>query len=79
MDVLITFPDTDSVLQAEQILIRHRIPFETVPHSQYNRSRCGLAILTSDQYAKKLTPMLKNAQIQFEFIQVKSVQPLQKS
>ncbi len=50
IDYLATFKDTLSVMQAEQALIRRKVPFETVPHSQYNRNGCGLAILFSEEY-----------------------------
>jgi hypothetical protein len=50
MDVLLIFPDTQTVLQAEQVLMRRRIPFETVPQSLYKRKKCGLGILIDAQY-----------------------------
>ena len=67
MDVLISFPNTLSVLQAEQILIRHRIPFETVPRSRFDRELCGLGILFSDVYFDAARQALDAAQLQAEF------------
>ena len=78
MDCLITFSDTQSVLQAEQILVRRRIPFETVPHSLFNRSRCGLAILLSEEYTKGLRVVFEKAQLKSEFIQVDRAHPFEK-
>ncbi len=58
-----TFSDTLQVLQAEQVLIRHKLPFETVPQSHYNRKKCGLGILLSVEYLPKAHEFLQEAHI----------------
>ena len=75
MDRLVTFRDTQSVLQAEQILIRRKIPFETVPYSHFNRSGCGLAILFSNDHYESLRRALNEVQLEGEFIPVDSEPP----
>ena len=75
MDYLATFINTQAVLQAEQILIRRKIPFETVPHSQFERSGCGLAILFSEKHLSALRQALKEIHIQGKFFQIDETPP----
>lgn len=66
MDYLATFPNTQSVLQAEQILIRRKVPFETVPKVLINKERCGLAILFSAEYLASVQRALGEADLRHE-------------
>jgi hypothetical protein len=66
MDILASFEGTQWVLQAEQILIRRRIPFETVPLSRYQRKHCGLGIIFAEAH-------LQAARLAFAEAQVKAV------
>ena len=67
MDVLATFPDTQTVLQAEQVLARRRIPFETVPQSLYLRKKCGLGIIFSTKYLETARSALKDSHLKANF------------
>jgi hypothetical protein len=67
MDILATFADTLAVMQAEQILTRRGIPFETVPRTRFDRSRCGLAILFAEPYLEKARLALQEAHLDAEF------------
>jgi hypothetical protein len=67
MDILLNFTDTRAVLQAEQILIRRKIPFETVPKSRYFPGKCGLGILCAKRYEKAARSALKDAHISAKF------------
>ncbi len=63
MDILLNFPDTRTVLQAEQVLIRRKIPFETVPRSRFFPGKCGLSILCARSNEKAVKSALKVAHI----------------
>lgn len=76
MDYLATFKDTISVLQAEQILIRRGIPFETVPYSRFRRSGCGLAIQFSGDYLAALLQALDEVHLESHVMQLESEIPL---
>lgn len=67
MDILATFPDTLSVLHAEQILTRRGIPFETVPRTRFDRQHCGLGILFSEEYLEKAKAALDEAGLATDF------------
>lgn len=67
MDILLNFPDTRTVLQAEQILIRRKIPFETVPKSRYFPGKCGLSILCAKRYENAVKNTLEDAHISANF------------
>jgi hypothetical protein len=67
MDYLLTFSGTQAVLQAEQHLIRHQLPCETVPHKFYNREGCGMAIVIDERYLKQAVKTLEEAEIPVEF------------
>ena len=67
MDILATFPDTQTVLQAEQVLTRRRIPFETVPQSLYKRKKCGLGILFADIHRDIARQALEEFHLQADF------------
>jgi hypothetical protein len=67
MDLLLTFPDTQSVLQAEQVLRRRRIPFETVPQSLYKRKKCGLGILIDAEYRENARLALADSHLTADF------------
>ena len=67
MDILASFKDTLAVMQAEQILTRRGIPFETVPRSRLDRSRCGLGILFNQTYLEKAREALEEAHVEAEF------------
>ena len=72
MDCLVTFKDTQSVLQAEQVFMRCKVPFETVPHSKYNPEGCGLAILFEDEYLENIRSALDQLQLEGDFITINS-------
>ncbi|MCX6638892.1 MAG: DUF3343 domain-containing protein [bacterium] len=76
MDYLLSFDSTQSVLQAEQILIRHGIPIETVPHSAFDHSRCGMAILVEDKWIEVARRSLSEADIAVEIEKVTRQTPL---
>ena len=67
MDILASFKDTLAVMQAEQILTRRGIPFETVPRSHLDRSRCGLGILFDHSHLEKARQALAEAHVEAEF------------
>ncbi len=67
MDVLATFPDTATVLQAEQVLIRRGIAFETVPRSRHRRGGCGLAIRFASSDLPRARAALDAAHIPADF------------
>ena len=67
MDILASFKDTLTVMQAEQILTRRGIPFETVPRSRWDRSRCGLGILFEQSYLEKARQALEESHLEVEF------------
>lgn len=79
MDVLLNFPDTQTVLQAEQILIRRKIPFETVPRSRYLPGKCGLSILCAHEYEKAAEGALKDAHISANFTHLDPITPSKKT
>ena len=63
MDYLATFESTRAVMQAEQILMRKKVPFETVPHSQYRQSGCGLAIVFAAEHRQAVVNALRGVGI----------------
>ncbi len=67
MDVLVSFNSTLAVLQAEQILTRRKIPFETVPRSRYDRELCGLGILFSTEYLEAAQQAFAEVQLPAEY------------
>ena len=67
MDILASFKDTLSVLHAEQILTRRKIPFETVPRSRFDRELCGLGILFSEAFLEEARHALAQAHLEVEF------------
>jgi hypothetical protein len=67
MDILASFKDTLAVMQAEQILTRRGIPFETVPRSRLDRGRCGLGILFHQTHLEKARQVLEEAHLEAEF------------
>jgi hypothetical protein len=71
VDILATFPDTQSVLQAEQILFRRHIPFETVPQSLYRRRKCGLGILFDEKFRQAARQALGTFHLLVEFTDLK--------
>lgn len=75
MNYLLTFKGTASVLQAEQILIRRNIPFETVPHSHFNQSGCGLAILFSEKHVEDLRRALDEVHLKGNFMRINHEAP----
>jgi len=75
MDYLAIFENTQAVLQAEQILIRRGIPFETVPHSQFDRAGCGLAILFSEKFISALRRAIGEVHIKGKFVQIEETLP----
>lgn len=79
MDYLATFENTRSVMQAEQILVRRKIPFETVPHSHYHRKGCGLAILFSDDYIDEFQEALNTIEVKYDLKLKENSIPSEKS
>ena len=75
MDYLATFPNTRSVLQAEQILTRRRVPFETVPYVRFNKERCGLAILFADEYLERVRRAFDEVKLKSDFVAVEDAVP----
>lgn len=71
MDILAIFPNTQTVLQAEQVLARRKIPFETVPQSLYRRKKCGLGIVFSDEYLEAARTALQESHLDAEFTDLK--------
>lgn len=71
MDVLVTLPSTQAVLQAEQILTRRGVPFETVPQSLYKRRKCGLGIIFDEKYSESARLALAENHLQAEFAPLK--------
>jgi len=67
MDILASFEDTLTVMQAEQVLTRRQIPFETVPQSRYDRAKCGLGILFSEEYLEQARLAFKETDLKAEF------------
>lgn len=67
MDVLVSFPDTLTVLQAEQILTRRKIPFETVPRSRFDRELCGLGLLFSEEFLALATVAFNEMDLKADF------------
>ncbi len=67
MDILAAFESTRRVLEAEQILMRKRIPFETVPNIQYRKKGCGLGILFDQKFLEECRKALAEAGLEAEF------------
>jgi hypothetical protein len=72
MDVLLTFPDTQTVLQAEQVLMRRQIPFETVPQSLYKRKKCGLGILIEATYLDTARLVMSEFHLSADFTELEN-------
>ncbi|TKJ38418.1 hypothetical protein CEE37_12940 [candidate division LCP-89 bacterium B3_LCP] len=69
-DCLAIFEDTRSVMQAEQVLIRRGIPFETVPRKKYSKSGCGLAIQFDESYKDDVHKATEEAQLNSKIIPI---------
>jgi hypothetical protein len=70
MDYLATFESTRSVMQAEQILMRKKVPFETVPHSQYQHSGCGLAIVFAAEHKQAVVAAIGENKLKMNLVQI---------
>lgn len=70
MDYLVTFESTRAVMQAEQLLIRKKVPFETVPHSQYKNKGCGLAIVFAAEYKTIVEKTLHENELKINLVQI---------
>jgi len=71
MDVLAVFESTRRVLEAEQVLIRKRIPFETVPNIQYRKKGCGLGILFEQKFLDPCREALAEAGVEAAFFPIR--------
>jgi hypothetical protein len=70
MDYLATFESTRAVMHAEQVLMRKKVPFETVPHSQYEKKGCGLAIIFAAEYKGVVEEAIQENELKMNLVQI---------
>lgn len=70
MDYLATFNSTRAVMHAEQVLMRKKVPFETVPQSQYKKTGCGLAIVFAAEYKAVVEKAIQENELKMNLVQI---------